>query len=60
MNPQETVFWWGTAVLPAAAPEPPGGITGLNAARELARRGARVCVLEARSIGWGASSRNGG
>lgn len=36
------------------------GYTGLAAARELARRGARVAVLEARTIGWGASSRNGG
>jgi glycine/D-amino acid oxidase-like deaminating enzyme len=36
------------------------GITGLSAACELARRGARACVLEARSLGWGASSRNGG
>jgi glycine/D-amino acid oxidase-like deaminating enzyme len=36
------------------------GFTGLSAARELARRGAKVAVLEAESIGWGASSRNGG
>jgi glycine/D-amino acid oxidase-like deaminating enzyme len=36
------------------------GFTGLAAARELARRGARVAVLEAQTIGWGASSRNGG
>jgi glycine/D-amino acid oxidase-like deaminating enzyme len=36
------------------------GFTGLSAARELARKGARVGVLEAESIGWGASSRNGG
>jgi glycine/D-amino acid oxidase-like deaminating enzyme len=37
-----------------------GGITGLAAARALARHGARVALLEARTIGWGASSRNGG
>jgi glycine/D-amino acid oxidase-like deaminating enzyme len=37
-----------------------GGYTGLAAARELARRGARVALLEARTVGWGASSRNGG
>lgn len=37
-----------------------GGYTGLSASRELARRGARVAVLEANAIGWGASSRNGG
>ena len=37
-----------------------GGYTGLAAARELARRGTDVTVLEQRTIGWGASSRNGG
>jgi glycine/D-amino acid oxidase-like deaminating enzyme len=37
-----------------------GGFTGLAAARALARRGARVALLEAQTIGWGASSRNGG
>jgi glycine/D-amino acid oxidase-like deaminating enzyme len=36
------------------------GITGLCAALALARQGATVAVLEARTIGWGASSRNGG
>jgi glycine/D-amino acid oxidase-like deaminating enzyme len=36
------------------------GFTGLAAARALARRGARVVVLEAQTVGWGASSRNGG
>jgi gamma-glutamylputrescine oxidase len=36
------------------------GFTGLSTAYELAPRGARVVVLEARTIGWGASSRNGG
>jgi glycine/D-amino acid oxidase-like deaminating enzyme len=36
------------------------GFTGLSAARTLAQRGARVAVLEAETIGWGASSRNGG
>jgi glycine/D-amino acid oxidase-like deaminating enzyme len=36
------------------------GFTGLSVARELARKGARVTVLEAETIGWGASSRNGG
>jgi glycine/D-amino acid oxidase-like deaminating enzyme len=36
------------------------GYTGLAAARALARRGADVTVLERHSIGWGASSRNGG
>lgn len=37
-----------------------GGYTGLNCAIELARRGYRVALLEARLIGWGASGRNGG
>ena len=36
------------------------GFTGLSAARTLAKRGAKVAVLEANAIGWGASSRNGG
>jgi glycine/D-amino acid oxidase-like deaminating enzyme len=36
------------------------GFTGLSAARTLAKRGAKVAVLEAQTIGWGASSRNGG
>lgn len=37
-----------------------GGYTGLNAARVLCQHGARVVVLERETIGWGASSRNGG
>jgi glycine/D-amino acid oxidase-like deaminating enzyme len=36
------------------------GFTGLSAARTVAKRGARVAVLESETIGWGASSRNGG
>lgn len=36
------------------------GYTGLNAARVLAESGASVCVIERETIGWGASSRNGG
>lgn len=36
------------------------GYTGLNAARILAKAGATVAVLERETIGWGASSRNGG
>jgi glycine/D-amino acid oxidase-like deaminating enzyme len=36
------------------------GFTGLSAARTLAKGGARVAVLEAENVGWGASSRNGG
>jgi len=37
-----------------------GGYTGLSAARTLAKSGASVVVLEGETIGWGASSRNGG
>ena len=36
------------------------GYTGLSAARVLARDGADVTVLERETVGWGASSRNGG
>lgn len=36
------------------------GFTGLSAARTLATGGSRVVVLEAESVGWGASCRNGG
>jgi len=37
-----------------------GGLAGLTAALELARRGRHVILLEARRVGWGASGRNGG
>jgi glycine/D-amino acid oxidase-like deaminating enzyme len=37
-----------------------GGYAGINAARELARRGVAVTLLEAQTLGWGASTRNGG
>ncbi|MGB8597205.1 MAG: FAD-binding oxidoreductase, partial [Candidatus Sulfotelmatobacter sp.] len=36
------------------------GFTGLSAARTLAKRGVSVAVLESETVGWGASSRNGG
>jgi glycine/D-amino acid oxidase-like deaminating enzyme len=36
------------------------GYTGLAAARQFARSGASVLVLERERAGWGASSRNGG
>lgn len=36
------------------------GFTGLSAALTLAQHGVKVVVLEAETIGWGASSRNGG
>ncbi|MBB3286820.1 MULTISPECIES: FAD-binding oxidoreductase [unclassified Rhizobium] len=37
-----------------------GGFTGLGAARQLAMAGAKVLVLEAEIVGFGASGRNGG
>src|SRR5260221_5462006 len=63
-------FWLETVDIPTPAPyEFPqrvdvavigAGFTGLSAARSLARGGASVAVFEAQTIGWGASSRNGG
>src|SRR5438874_2798432 len=37
-----------------------GGLAGLTVARELARRGWSVAVLEAQRIAWNASGRNAG
>ncbi|MFD7161448.1 NAD(P)/FAD-dependent oxidoreductase [Kribbella sp. NPDC059898] len=37
-----------------------GGLTGLSTALHLAKQGASVAVLEAHTLGWGASGRNGG
>ena len=37
-----------------------GGLTGLSCALHLAQAGARVALLEAGPIAWGASGRNGG
>ena len=64
-------YWHDTAPAFAGAAQGPvdghydvavvgGGFTGLSAARQLARAGAKVVVLEAEKIGWGASGRNGG
>ena len=36
------------------------GFTGLRAALQIAESGARVVVLDAGDVGWGASGRNGG
>lgn len=68
---QEQNFWHQTVGMPSESVSPQlparvdvavigGGLTGLSAARALARRGAKVAVLEAETMGWGASSRNGG
>lgn len=37
-----------------------GGFTGVATALELAERGYKVAIVEARKVGWGASGRNGG
>jgi glycine/D-amino acid oxidase-like deaminating enzyme len=71
MTLREQNFWLTTADIPQTDPAQPlpektdvavmgAGFTGLSAARTLARRGASVVVLETETIGWGASSRNGG
>src|SRR3954453_3841652 len=71
MPMQEKNYWLTTVEMPitdASRPFPEivdvavvgAGFTGLSAARTLAKRGARVAVLEGETIGWGASSRNGG
>lgn len=36
------------------------GFSGLSTALALSEHGFKVCVLEAKAIGWGASGRNGG
>jgi glycine/D-amino acid oxidase-like deaminating enzyme len=68
---QEQNYWLSTTEFPTTDVSRPlpevvdvavigAGFTGLSAARTLAKRGARVAVLESETIGWGASSRNGG
>jgi glycine/D-amino acid oxidase-like deaminating enzyme len=66
----EQNYWLTTATIPVATATPfpetvdvavvGAGFTGLSAARALAKRGAKVAVLEGETVGWGASSRNGG
>jgi glycine/D-amino acid oxidase-like deaminating enzyme len=68
---QEQNYWLTTAEFPATDASRPlpkvvdvavigAGFTGLSAACTLSKRGASVAVLESETIGWGASSRNGG
>ena len=71
MPTQEKNFWATTVDSPAVAescelPETVdvavigAGYCGLSAGRTLAKRGVSTAVLEAETLGWGASSRNGG
>jgi glycine/D-amino acid oxidase-like deaminating enzyme len=68
---RQQIYWHTTTQMRGASNQLPlpdqvdvailgGGYTGLSAARTLAMQGAKVAVLEAETIGWGASSRNGG
>jgi glycine/D-amino acid oxidase-like deaminating enzyme len=71
MNAEDTTWYETTRV---AAPERPrlnfdldvdvcvvgAGLAGLTAAREVARRGWSVAVLEGNRVGWAASGRNAG
>jgi glycine/D-amino acid oxidase-like deaminating enzyme len=71
MTLREHNYWLTTVQMPGTDSSRPlparvdvavlgAGFTGLSAARTLAKRGAKVAVLESETIGWGASSRNGG
>src|SRR4051794_939564 len=62
-------FWMETAERPQITAQQPhrvhvaiigSGYTGLHAALAAAGAGASVAVFEANSVGWGASTRNGG
>ncbi len=68
---KEKIYWHETADMPSDTTLTPlpekvdvavigGGYTGLSAARMLAKSGVKAVVLEANTLGWGASSRNGG
>jgi glycine/D-amino acid oxidase-like deaminating enzyme len=71
MTPHRQIYWHTTVQMPDDSKLTPlpekvdvaiigGGYTGLSAARTLAKQDVNVAVLEANTIGWGASSRNGG
>jgi glycine/D-amino acid oxidase-like deaminating enzyme len=71
MEIKERVYWQDTVEMSVEQYDTPiipkvdivvigAGIPGLSAAYQLAKRGASVAVLDMKTIGWGASSRNGG
>jgi glycine/D-amino acid oxidase-like deaminating enzyme len=70
MTIKEKTFWLDTVEIatPARQEFPQrvevaiigAGFTGLSAARTLAKSGAKVAVFDSQTVGWGASSRNGG
>lgn len=68
---KQHIYWHTTVQMPDASNPTPipekadvaiigGGYTGLSAARTFAKNNVHAVVLEAETIGWGASSRNGG
>ncbi|MEO8355837.1 MAG: FAD-binding oxidoreductase [Chloroflexota bacterium] len=68
---KQQIYWHTTTQMPGDSNLTPltdkvdvaiigGGYTGLSAARTLVKQGVKVAVLEAETLGWGASSRNGG
>ena len=66
---KENPFWWDSYLPISVKGEPPedcdvaivgSGFTGLNAAIELAKKGLKTVVFDAREIGYGASTRSGG
>lgn len=70
-DPTKFIHWYKTAVsapncttlqgtLEADFVVVGGGLTGTRTAIGLAESGARVALLEAKTIGWGASGRSGG
>ena len=69
-NYSETPLWLDGIVAPPSLPDTPlktvdvaivgSGYTGLNAALETSRGGLSTLVLDAESIGFGCSTRNGG
>ena len=71
MIPTQKIYWHTTVQMPDDSNLMPlpekvdvaimgGGYTGLSAAKTLAKNGVNAAVLETNTVGWGASSRNGG